>query len=98
MKKSTAKKPTKSSTKRKQIIVFVDGAENYYELSRETLEKGKLSARRKREVEKLLEDRPIEFQYINNPTIPGSIMIPPFEGGKVPLHYAGFYLSGKSKR
>ena len=99
MKKSTAKKPTKSSTKREQIIVFVDGAENYYELSRESLEKGKLSPRRKKEVQKLLADRPIEFEYINIPTIPGSIMTPPFEGGKVPLQYAGFYLSsGKSKR
>jgi hypothetical protein len=94
------KKPAtiKRSTRRHQIIVLVDGAGNYYEFSRATFERSRVEARRKREVEKKLKATPGIFEYINAPSIPGSIAAPPFVGGQQ-LHYAGFYLtSTKPKR
>jgi hypothetical protein len=98
MKKQPAKKSSNPPIKRQQIVVLVDGAGNYYELPRSTLERSRVDDRRKKKVEDDLEDRPAEFIYINAPTIPGSIVAAPFVGGRQ-LHYAGFYLSStKSKR
>jgi hypothetical protein len=98
MKKPARKSSKKRSGKRQQIIVLVDGAGNYYELPRATLERSRVSARRKKEIEKYIMDRPEEFWYIGHPTIPGSVIAPPFAGGRQ-LHYAGFYLSPtRSKR
>jgi hypothetical protein len=93
MKKKPAPKPSKkASTKRQQIIVLEDGANNYYELPRATLERCRVNKRHRLEIEKKLKERPGEFWYIDAPSIPGSIVAPPFEGG-CQLHYAGFYLS-----
>jgi hypothetical protein len=96
--KKPATKRSQPPKKRQQIIVLADGAGNYYELPRAALERSKVSDRRKKEVEDNLKDRPEEFEYIGNRTIPGSTTAPPFEEGRA-LHYAGFYLtSSKSKR
>jgi hypothetical protein len=81
----------KGSSKKKQIIVLVDGGENYYELPRATLERARVSEERKAEVSAALQDVPSEFMYIGNANIPGSIGVPPFQGGRQ-IHYAGFYL------
>lgn len=95
MKKKPAKK---RAGRRQQIIVLVDGAGYYYEFPRAVFERSRVDDRRRKEIEKKLKERPGEFEYINIPTIPGSTVAPPFEGGQQ-LHYAGFYLSsGKPKR
>jgi hypothetical protein len=91
---------TKSSSARKrrqQIIVLKDGDGNYYELARATLERSRVDKDRKREVEAALEDEDCFTSWIKRATIPGSIAAAPFEGGRA-LHYAGFYLSGASKK
>jgi hypothetical protein len=87
------------ATKQQQIIVLRDGANNYYEIPRATLERSRVSERRKAKVAAALEDEPSQFSYIRNSTIPGSIATAPqFEGGRQ-LRYAGYYLtSSKSKR
>ncbi len=54
MKKPATKSSKKSATKRKQMIVFRDGAGNYYELSRATLQRGKVTGPRKKKIERLL--------------------------------------------
>jgi hypothetical protein len=90
--KPAAKSSKKPSTRREQIIVLVDGAGNYYEFSRATFERARVADRFKKELEKKLQERPSEFDYINAPSIPGSIVAPPFVGGQQ-LHYAGFYLT-----
>jgi hypothetical protein len=99
MKKKPAPKTSKkASSKRQQIIVLEDGANNYYELSRATFERCRVDKRHRLGIEKKLKERPGEFWYIDAPCIPGSIVAPPFEGG-CQLHYAGFYLtSAKAKR
>jgi hypothetical protein len=98
MKKPATKRPKKRPIKRQQIIVLMDGAGNYYELPRATLERSRVSERRKKKVAAALEDVPGEFTYIKASAIPGSIAAPKFVGGRQ-LHYAGFYLSStKSKR
>jgi hypothetical protein len=85
--------------KRQQMIVLMDGAGNYYEVPRKTLERSRVSERRKKKVAAALEDEPSQFAYIRNSTVAGSIATAPkFEGGRQ-LHYAGHYLSSsKSKR
>jgi|GEM_PF-1865676 len=98
MKKPATKKAKTPSTRRQQIIVLVDGAGKYYELPRATIERSRVDDSRKKEIEKKLEEKPAEFEYINAPSIPGSIVAPPFKGGQQ-LHYAGVYLSTpKAKR
>jgi hypothetical protein len=98
MKKSATKSSKKPSSKRQQIIVLVDSAGNYYELPRATLERSRVSNRRKEKVKRALEDVLEESGYINDPVIPGSIVTNPVVGSQV-LRYAGFYLgSTKSKR
>ena len=99
MKKPATKSSEKHPSKRQQIIVLVDGAENYYELPRATLERSRVSDSRKAEVAAALEDVPSEFKYIGHANIPGGIAdAPPFAGGRQ-LHYGGFYLSStKAKR
>jgi hypothetical protein len=98
MKKPATKSSKKRPSKRRQIIVLVDGAGNYYELPRAMLERSRVSDRRKAKVAAALEDVPAEFEYIGNANIPGGIAhAPKFLGGRQ-LHYAGFYLSStKSK-
>jgi len=96
------KKPaTKSSKPRKgrqQIIVLQDGAGNYYEISRATLERSRVDDDRKEELEEALKDEDCFTTWIKRATIPGSIAAAPFVGGRA-LHYAGFYISSiKSKR
>jgi hypothetical protein len=98
MKKPARKSPKKRPIKKQQIIVLKDGAGNYYELARATLERSRVSDRRKAKVAAALEDVASEFTYIGQPNIPGGISTAPFEGGRQ-LHYTGFYVSSaKSKR
>jgi len=93
-----AKSSKKPSIKRQQIIVLEDGAGHYYEFPRATFERARVKAPRRQEIEKKLKERPGEYGYINAPSIPGSVVAPPFVGGQQ-LHYAGFYLtSAKPKR
>ena len=56
MKKPATKSSKKRPSKRRQIIVLVDGAENYYELPRAVLERSRVSDRRKAEVTAALEE------------------------------------------
>lgn len=91
MKKSATKSSKKRPSKRRQVIVLVDGAGNYYELPRATLERSRVSESRKAKVAAALEDMPSEFEYIGLTNIPGGIAIAPFKGGRA-LHYTGFYL------
>jgi hypothetical protein len=84
----------KYASERQQIIVLVDGADNYYEVPRATLEAGRVDADRRQEVADAIEDVPGQFAYIALPTIPGSTAIAHFEGVRQ-LHYAGFYLTGE---
>jgi hypothetical protein len=98
MKKPARKKSKKPPIKQQQIIVFMDGNGNYYEIPRATLERSRVSESRKKKVAATLEDVPSEFWYIGGPAIPGSVAAPKFDGGRQ-LHYAGFYLkSTKAKR
>lgn len=88
----------KPAIKRQQIIVLMDGAGNYYELSRATLERSRVSDERKKKVAVALEDVPKKFLYIPGTAIPGSVAAPEFKGGQQ-LHYAGFYLkTSRAKR
>jgi hypothetical protein len=92
------KKPTKSSKKtsrkKQQIIVLMDGAKNYYALPRKVLERCRVSKEHKKEIIEALEDEDCFTTWIKRATIPGSIAkgFPPFKGGRA-LHYAGFYIS-----
>ncbi len=98
MKKSATKSSKKRPSKRRQIIVLVDGAENYYELPRAVLERSRVSDRRKAEVTAALEDVPSEFKYIGHANIPGGIAhAPQFVGGRQ-LHYGGFYLASSKRK
>jgi hypothetical protein len=93
MKKPAKKSSKKRPSKRQQIIVLVDGAGNYYELPRATLERSRVSARRKAKVAAALEDVPTEFKYIGKGDVPGGITkASKFAGGRQ-LHYGGFYLT-----
>src|SRR5919198_6132310 len=81
---------------KQQLIVLMDGAGNYYELPRATLERSRVKESRKKKVAAAIKDLPRQFTYIRKSTIPGSMAADPFKGG---LRYAGFYLSSaKSKR
>lgn len=92
------KKPAKKAPiKRDQIIVFVDSAGNYYELSRATLERSTVSERRKKIVERALEDAPAQYIYINAVSIPGSIEAKSMANSQV-LRYAGSYLRSAKRR
>ena len=94
--KST-KAGSKRRTSKKQVIILTDAAGNYYEVPRATLEKGRASRFRKRQIDKMLQDKQIEFSYIGHGNIPGSMGIPSFRGGRQ-LHYLGFYLSPSSTK
>jgi hypothetical protein len=91
MKKPVTKSSQKRPSKRQQIIILVDGAGNYYELPRATLERSRVSESGKAKVAAALEDVPSEFKYIGHANIPGGIATAPFKGGRA-LHYTGFYL------
>jgi hypothetical protein len=84
-------------TGKQQMIVLVDGAGNYYELPRATLERSRVKESRKQEVAAAIKDLPRQFSYIRKSTIPGSMAADPFKGGRQ-LHYAGFYLSSAKSR
>ena len=96
-KKPAAKSSKKPASKRQQIIVLQDGAGHYYEFPRATFERSRVDPRRKGALEKKLKERPAEMGYINAPSIPGSVVAPPFEGGQQ-LHYAGFYLTSTTSK
>jgi hypothetical protein len=83
MKKPARKRPRK----KQQIIVLTDSAGNYYELPRATLERCRVTDRRKKQVEAAFEPAR-RWQYIPGTAIPGSIAAPSL----VELRYAGFYL------
>jgi hypothetical protein len=87
MKKPARKRPSKPRPK-KQMIVLVDSAGNYYEFPRATLERCRVSDRRKKEVEAAFEPILQRWSYIPGTAIPGSVAAPSF----VELRYAGFYL------
>src|SRR5262249_6498677 len=96
--KRVTKRSQKRPIKLQQIIVLVDAAENYYELSRVTLERSRVPESRKKFVAGALKDEPIKYRYISDKAIPGSIAAPKFVGA-LELRYAGFYLrSTKVKR
>jgi hypothetical protein len=92
------KKPAKkASIGQQQMIVFMDGAGNYYEVPRATLLSCQVSESRIEKVVKALEDTPTIFRYIPATAIPGSTA-GEFVGGRG-LRYVGFYMSPiKSKR
>lgn len=96
MKKPAATR-SKSAGKRQQMIVFMDGKENYYEIPREVLERSRVEGRRKKEVEEALEDEDCFTTWIKRATIPGSVASAPFEGGRA-LHYAGFYITSSEAK
>lgn len=89
--KKSATKHSKSAAKRKQIIVLKDGVGNYYTLPRAILERARVDRRRKKQIEKALEDEECITTWIKRATIPGSIAAAAFKGGRA-LHYAGYYL------
>ena len=94
MKKAAKKRPIKQQ----QIIVLADIAGNYYEFPRATLERSRVKEHRKKQVAAALKDEPPVFQWIQRPTIPGSVVSTPLKGGPR-LQYAGYYLSSsKAKR
>lgn len=97
MKKAAKKSSKKTPTKKEQMIVFVDGAGNYYEIPREVFEKSRVSGSRKAKIKEALDDVLEEAGYINAPLIPGSIVSSPVSRNQA-LHFAGFYLkSAESK-
>lgn len=84
--------------KKQQIIVLMDGAGNYYEVPRATLERSRVSDRRKKTVIAALEECEATHLYIKASAIPGSIAADKFVGAHQ-LYYVGFYLtSAKAKR
>ena len=89
------KNPPKKDSKKQQMIVLVDGDDNYYEFPRAVFDKAKVSEDRKEEVKAALEDVLEESGYINAPVIPGAIVSQPVRTSQA-LSYAGFYLK-KSK-
>lgn len=93
----TAGSKTSLLTEEEQTIVLEDGAGNYYELPRATLERARVRKSRKGAVAAALRDVPSQFAYIAMPTIPGSVATGHFEGAKQ-LHYAGFYLKRKRRK
>lgn len=97
MKKSATKTSKKSPRERHQMIVFVDGAKNYYELSRAALQRRKVSARRKKKVAEALKDVEASYTYIKASAIPGSTAASKFVGGSE-LAYAGFYISSAKRK
>src|SRR5438128_1759211 len=92
MKKAATKKSKKRPIRQQQIIVFRDGAGNYYEVPRARLEASRVSDARKKKVAAALEDAPIIYRYIPGTAIPGSIAAHKFVGSRQ-LQYVGFYLS-----
>jgi hypothetical protein len=97
MKKRAPKRPKKSPRQRQQMVVFVDGAKNYYELSRAALQRHKVTASRKKKVAEALDDVEARYTYIKGSAIPGSTAAPKFVGGS-DLAYAGFYISSPKQR
>ncbi len=98
--RKTAKKKSKkkSPIKKQQVIVLVDGAGNYYELPRATLERSRVSDRRKKKIAAAIDKMGTRWSYIPGTAIPGGIAPSEFLGGQQ-LRYAGFYLtSAKAKR
>lgn len=85
-----AEKKSKKGGERRQMIVLVDRAGNYYELTRDMLEESRVPKSRLSGVKKALEQAIAESSYINAPNIPGSVVA----GFFVPdaLSYAGAYV------
>jgi hypothetical protein len=75
----------------------VDGAKNYYEFSRAALQRRKVSAGRKKEVAKALQDVEARYTYIKASAIPGSTASTKFVGGSE-LAYAGFYIRSAQRK
>jgi hypothetical protein len=96
MKKSATKR-SKSAAKREQVIVLKDGVGNYYTLPRAMIERARVNRRRKKKIEKELEDEDCITTWIKRATIPGSIAAAAFKGGRA-LHYAGYYLRKKKSK
>jgi hypothetical protein len=90
--KESAKAGSKKWRPKQQIIVLIDGAGNYYEISRAELERSKVSEDRIKLVAKLIQDVPFGRPWIPGTSVPGSVVAPEFVGGRL-LHYAGFYLT-----
>jgi hypothetical protein len=80
-----------SGSAQEEIIVLVDGADNYYELPRQLLESTRVPASQEDDVKQKLEDVPSVFDHISISNIPGSTATAEFAGGRQ-LHYAGHYL------
>lgn len=89
--RSSKKKPA-TKRQRHQIIVLKDGADNYYEIRRATLERHKVSARRQARVIAAVKNCPVHFWYIPATSVPGSMAAPKFaDVGE--LQHVGSYLS-----
>jgi len=98
MKKAAKKRSKKHPIKQQQMIVLVDRAGNYYEFPRATLGRSRVKEHRKKQVDAALKDEPPVLQWIQRPTIPGSVAAMPLKGDRY-LQYAGYYLSSsKAKR
>jgi hypothetical protein len=98
MKEPARKTSTKTRGQRLQMVVLLDSAGNYYELSRETLQRSKVPDDQVEEVKQALMNVLSESGYINAPHIPGSI-VAAFVLPEKALRYVGSYLkSTKSKR
>jgi len=86
-KKKTARKRPKKRSRKKQMIVLVDNAGNYYELPRATIERARVSDRRKKKLAALVTAGGVQMRYIPSPGIPGAIAAP----RQVELRYVGHY-------
>lgn len=91
------KPPTKKSKKpagaaqQRQMVVLVDKAGNYYELSRATLERSRVPERRKAQLKKALKEVESGSGYIGGPHVPGPVVKPP-KHHHHSLRFAGSYL------
>ena len=86
-KKKTARKRPRKRSRKKQMIVLVDNAGNYYELPRATIERARVSDRRKKKLAALVTTGGIQMRYIPSTGIPGGIAAPK----QVELRYVGHY-------
>jgi hypothetical protein len=97
MKKKKRGSSKRRPVKKQQILILVDGAGNYYEISRTKLERSRVSDRRKKKVAAAMKRIPSSWHYIPGTAIPGSVAPSKFAGAQQ-LRYAGFYVtSGKAK-
>lgn len=74
-----------------QIVVLIDGSGNYYELTRETLEKSKVPDEKKAEIDAKIQNVLVATGYIGSGGLPGGI-VRTFSICLNGLRYVGYYL------